>query len=61
MTNVLISIVSCEILGLQTLFVGSCWGHAMSKCVQYAIDDAKVSIGLTFVSSRMPNPFCGKP
>jgi hypothetical protein len=32
--------------------VGSCWGHAMSKCVQYATNDAKVSTGLTFVSIK---------
>jgi len=23
--------------------VGACWGHAMSKCCQYGIDDNKVS------------------
>jgi hypothetical protein len=40
MTNALISTISCEILSLQTPFVGSCWGHAMSKCTQYATDDA---------------------
>ncbi len=33
MTNALTSIVSCETLGLQTPFVGSCWGHVMSKYV----------------------------
>jgi hypothetical protein len=25
-------VVSCEVLGLLVPFVGSCWGHAMSKC-----------------------------
>jgi len=25
-------------------FVGSCWGHAMLKCYQHAIDDAKVGV-----------------
>jgi len=52
MTNALTYVVSCEALGLQTPFVGSCWGRAMSKCIQYAIDYAKVSIGLTFVSIK---------
>ncbi len=52
MTNALTSVVSYETLGWQTPFVGSCWGHIMSKCVQCAIDDAKVSIGLTFVSIK---------
>jgi hypothetical protein len=54
-------VVSCEALGLQTLFVGSCWGHAMLKCVQYAIDDLKVSIGLTFVSIKETQSILQKP
>ncbi len=60
MTNSLTSIVSCEALGLQTPFVGSCWGHIMSKCTQYATDDAKVSTGLPLFPSSKPNPFCKK-
>jgi hypothetical protein len=48
----LTSIVSCETLGLQTSFVGSCWWHVMSKYVQYATNDAKVSTGLTSVSIK---------
>jgi hypothetical protein len=52
MTNSLIFVVPCETLGLQTPFVGSCWGHAMSKCVQYATNDTKVSTKLTFVSIK---------
>jgi hypothetical protein len=32
MTSALTSVVSCELLGLITPFIGSCWGHAMSKC-----------------------------
>jgi len=39
MTNALTFDVSCETLGSQTPFVGSCWGHAMSKCDQYATND----------------------
>jgi hypothetical protein len=52
MTNALTSIVSCETLGLQTPLVGSCWGHAMSECVKYVTNNAKVSTGLTFVSIK---------
>jgi hypothetical protein len=52
MTNALTFVVSCETLGWQTPFVGSCWGHAMSKYIQYAIDDVKVSIRLTSVSTK---------
>ncbi len=32
MTSTLTFIVSCEVLGLSTPFIGACWGHAMSKC-----------------------------
>jgi hypothetical protein len=60
MTIALTSIVSCEVLGLTTPFVGACWGHAMSKCCQYATDDSKVCVGLTFILSRKHNPFCKK-
>ncbi len=52
MTIVLTSIVSCEVLGLTTPFVGACWGHAMSKCCQYAIDDFKVCVSLTSISIK---------
>jgi hypothetical protein len=31
---------------LTTHFVGACWGHAMSKCCQYATDDNKISLRL---------------
>ncbi len=46
MTSTLTSIVCCEIFGLLVTFVGSCRGHVMSKCCQYAIDDSKVCVGL---------------
>jgi hypothetical protein len=42
MTTALISMVSCQALKLTTHFVGACWGHAMSKCYQYATKDNKV-------------------
>ncbi len=44
MTSTLAFVVSCEVLGLSTPFVGSCWGHVMFKCYQYAIDDSKVCV-----------------
>jgi hypothetical protein len=37
-------------LGLLAPFVGSCWGHAMSKCCQYATNDSKICVGLTSIS-----------
>jgi hypothetical protein len=52
MTIALISFVSCEVLGLTTPFVGSCWGHAMSKCCQHATNDYKVCGGLTTMSIK---------
>jgi hypothetical protein len=35
MTFILISIVSCQVLGLKTPSIKSCWGHIMFKCCQY--------------------------
>ncbi len=52
MTSALPSIVSYELLGLRMPFIGSCWGHRMSKCYKYAIDDIKVFIGLTSISIK---------
>jgi hypothetical protein len=52
MTIASISIVSYKVLGLTTPFTRSCWGHAMSKCCQYAIDDTKVCVGLTIISIK---------
>jgi hypothetical protein len=49
MTITLTFVVSCEVLGLTTPFVRAWWGHAMSKCCQYAIDDSKVCVGLIFI------------
>jgi len=47
MTFALIPFISCQILGLRTPFIGSCWGHAMFKCCKYAIYDTKIYVGLT--------------
>ncbi len=52
MTIDLTSFVSCEVLGLATPFVRSCWGHAMSKFCQHATNDCKVCGGLTTMSIK---------
>jgi hypothetical protein len=52
MTSTLLFVVSYEVLGLLTIFVGSCWGHAMFKCCQYAIDDSKVCASLPSISIK---------
>jgi hypothetical protein len=38
-------VVSCFALQLACPFVRSCFGHAMSKVTQYAIDDNKICVG----------------
>jgi hypothetical protein len=60
-TFVLTFVVSCEVLGLSTPFVGSCWGHAMSKWCQYAIDDSKVCVNLPFFSIKETQSILEKP
>jgi hypothetical protein len=37
MTIALKSIISCDMLGLEESFQGTCFGHAFSKACQYAI------------------------
>jgi hypothetical protein len=51
-TTILTSLVSCEVLGLTTPFVGACWGHAMFKCCQYATNDSKICVGITSISIK---------
>ncbi len=46
----LTNIVSCVILLLPQPCVVSCYGHAMSKCCQYATNDLKVCEGMKEVS-----------
>jgi hypothetical protein len=52
MTSTLTFVVSCEVVGLSTFFVGSYWGHAMFKCFQYVIDESKVCVGLLSISIK---------
>ncbi|KAJ7552447.1 hypothetical protein O6H91_06G055400 [Diphasiastrum complanatum] len=46
MTNALIFVVDCEPLNLCEPYAGTCFGHVMSKCCQYATNDAKVCAGM---------------
>jgi len=41
MIIVLTFVVFYEVLGLVEPFTRNCWGHAMSKCCQYATYDTK--------------------
>jgi hypothetical protein len=41
MTTILKSIVSCDMLGLEENFQGTCFGHAFSKACQYATTKEK--------------------
>jgi hypothetical protein len=43
-------VVSCIPFQFLCPFVGSCFGHAMSKVVQYASNDVKVCFGFIEVS-----------
>jgi hypothetical protein len=47
-------------LGLLTPFVGSCWGHAMSKWCQYAINDSKECVNLPFFPIKEAQSIFGK-
>jgi hypothetical protein len=42
LTVALKSIVSCDVLGLEENFQGTCFGHAFSKACQYATTNEKV-------------------
>jgi hypothetical protein len=48
----LTSIISCSTLKLVFPFIGSCFGHAMSKATQYAIDDTRVCAHMMEVSLK---------
>lgn len=52
MTSVLKSMISCETFGSNTSFDGVCFGHAMNKVGQYAMNDDKVSKDLMLVSVK---------
>jgi len=46
---VLKPIVSCNILGLEESYQGTCFGHAFSKAYQYATINVKVCKDFTYV------------
>jgi len=52
MTYALKSIVSCESLGSEESFQGTCFGHAFSKACQYGITKEKVCKNLKYVSMK---------
>jgi hypothetical protein len=58
MISILTFVVFCEILGLLTPFVRSCWGHAMSKCCQHVADDSKVCLNLTLILIKDAQSIC---
>jgi hypothetical protein len=45
-------VVFYEVLGLVEPFTRNCWGHAMSKCCQYATYDTRVFISLMLISIK---------
>jgi hypothetical protein len=45
----LVFVVFYEVLGLVEPFTRNLWGHAMSKCCQYATYDTKVFVGLMLI------------
>jgi len=46
LTTALTNIVSCVLLLLPQPYVASFYGHAMSKCCQYATNDLKMCGGM---------------
>jgi len=46
---VLKSVVSCDILGLEESYQGTCFGHAFSKAYQYAMIDEFFCKNFTYV------------
>jgi hypothetical protein len=52
MTYALKSIVSCESLGLEESFQGTCFGHAFEKACQYGTTKEKVCKNLKYVSVK---------
>ncbi len=51
-TTVLKSIVSCDMLGLEESFQGTCFGHAFSKVCQYVIIEEIFCKDLPYVSIK---------
>jgi hypothetical protein len=47
------SIVSCDVLGLEKSFQGTCFSYAFSKACQYATIDEKICKDLQYVSIKI--------
>jgi hypothetical protein len=56
-TRTLTNIVSYVSLLLPQPYVISCYGHAMSKCCQYVINDLKVCDGIKEISIKEAQSF----
>jgi len=52
MTTTLKSIVNCDMLGLEEIFQGICFGHAFFKACQYATMKGKNCEDLQYVSIK---------
>jgi hypothetical protein len=52
LTTAFTSIISCVPLLLPQPYAASCYGHAMSKCCQYVINDLKMCVGIKEVSIK---------
>jgi hypothetical protein len=51
-TIVLTLVVSCSTLKLVSPFIGSCFGHAISKVAQYATNETKVCASMIDMSLK---------
>jgi hypothetical protein len=52
MVTTLKFVVTCEALKLDVPFDGSCFGHGISKVIQYVTYDEKIATNLTPVSTK---------
>ncbi len=60
MTTTLKSIVSCDLLGLEESFQGTCFGDAFSKACQYVTTDEKVCKDLRYVLIQLDQRYLQK-
>jgi hypothetical protein len=50
----LLQVVDCEPLQLISPYASACFGHAMSKAVQYATSNDQMCVGMTCVVENCP-------
>jgi len=60
MVTTLWPIIDCELLKLLQVYEGTWSKHVMFKTCQYAMDDDKNFVGLTFVNVKMFKLVCKK-